>query len=361
MLAVGALAVGGAKLPWADFGIGTLGVGAEDCVSASVETPATRVADLGVTAETDGTVITLTSTDTGELHTLRYVQGEVTNIEGGGTSFLRQHEDGTYSFVMNDGTQVVFLMEAGIARIQSVAHPADGGDPNSSADCLSPTPRPSASWVSAPEPEPSWGGEIIAEPGVATSPFQCGFEFPAPVGSTGIITVGAPRWFSAGEAEAAIRSAFGDPESVKLAPSGADVPQVVYTSISTWPGGNYGGETGFTDPAEQQDLPTWTADGVVQIGGHVDGAQFVLEANDVVIATHSRDGSGAATQFLEPYDVGAGTLYGLDLTSGFDACPGVDPAILEGAQAVAVAGTKVVDSDGAEDGPYYAWHYITRA
>ena len=97
-------------------------------------------------------------------------------------------------------------------------------------------------------------------------------------------------------------------------------------------------------------------------GGLADGAQFVLAVDDTVVATYAWDDTGASgiTQYIDSYDGGAGTLYGLNLQAGFTACPGIDPAALVGAQPVAVVGTQALQ-DGVVTGPYYAWQFITRA
>lgn len=212
--------------------------------------------------------------------------------------------------------------------------------------------------ASTPAPSGAERPSVLA----GSSPFQCGFVFAAPEGSTGVITVGEPRWLTPGQADAAVRSFYGDHEEIELALSGSDVPILQFSSISTWPGGNYGGDVGPTDPAEHRGGFSYGADGATISGGYIDGAQFVLAADDVVIATYSPEdvaGNGRTQYVLHAGD-GHGTLYGLNLASGFTACPGVEPDALEGAQAVAVAGTMLVDGEKAVEGPYYAWRYVER-
>jgi hypothetical protein len=382
VLAVGALAVGGARLPWGGF-VG-LDVGAADCVTvgASMGTDAAPVgADVVYSAVVEVEYGTATvrvpgraTAEDPEALTVapRYIISYTIDgsVEVEAADGSRQVGDLTpdspLHFTGADGRDVSVQLspEGDVLSVRVEAQPGEAlpiEASSASTDCITPPPTPTASRSVESDPEPSWGGEIVAAPGAAVSPFQCGFVFPGPVGSTGVITIGEPRWLTAGGAEAAVRSLFGDPDSISLALSGDDVPLLVYSSISTWPGMNHGGEAGPSDPAESDGAMTFDVDGARVYGGFVDGAQFVLEADDTVIATYSREdvAAGGATQFIDSAGDGDGTMYGLNLVDGFTACPNVDPATLADAQPVAVAGTKSVEQETVA-GPYYAWRYITR-
>lgn len=398
LVAVGALTFGAASVPWNSFS--PLTPGAATCEPASAlssPSPTGSAAERAfiitvllpkgtlttiVTQESEGQTESVVTSETlqDETATLKLVNGTLLQDDGEGNFTELQRTDGVFTITFPSGAERFLTVDPAEGNEPGtepghVIYEANGTDlvidlareplapePSSSADADCVTPEPSSSPTPSPSssasPTPSAG--TLPEAVQGGSPFQCGFEFSGPAGSTGVITIAEPLWISAGSAEATVNSMYVDPDSNRFAFSGDDVPTVQYSSSSTWPGGNYGGEVGFTDPAELPDSFSYEADGEVIYDGVLSGAQFVLAMDDVVIATFaSEDGADSGvTQFLNSAGDGNGTLFGLDLTSGFVACPGVDPDSLDGAQAVAVAGAKLVGRDTV-DGPYYAWRYIT--
>lgn len=373
MLAVGALAVGGARLPWG--GIGAIAQpGAGGCVTpdaaastvsfgpegGAVVYSATVDIDNGQASVTVPGRDSFTDPDVPPRYVVTYESdGTVHVVPAEGEEVtLRVAQDAPAVFVGSDGRAVTIGLGPH-GDVMSVVVEAQVGDilpvasPSPSSDCVTPEPTDSAS------PAPSLDDEVVF---ADASPFQCGFVFDELDGSTGVITFEETQWVSSDEAAAAVRALHEDPASIPLGLSGEDVPVLTYSSTYLADRAFYASETGPTDPDEKAEAPYAEVNGEAIKGGFVEGAQFVLVSGGVVVATY--DGSSTAeygvTQYIDPFDIGSGKLYGLDLTLGFAPCTGVDPSQLEGAQPVAVAGTKFFDSDGNVDGPYYAWRFITR-
>lgn len=301
----------------------------------------------------------------------------------GHTSGAIQVEAVAVSQTDSSGETIVVTIEGegGVeASPDAVAEPSHGPEAVADDDCVAPSPSespvPSASASASAEPSPAAEPTVSDEPTLAptgpawwdkkpglpaaASPFQCDFEFPATVGSTGVITVGEPTWLSPAEADEAVAEPFAylSPDTPRF--SGADVPVVPFGSDEGWASANIrGGAANSHDPALLDHPAADQEPGDLTSG---DGAQFLLAVDGKVAATlAARQESTLSTpQWVDFTGAGSGILYGFDTTTDLTACPGVDAGDLEDADLVAVAGTVLFADDAVADGPYYAWRFIER-
>ncbi len=370
MLAAGALVIGGVKLPWGTFA-GPAGVGGVDCVTVTPSAAESIVYTETVAIEGGAASWAIPGRELEEAtrYTLTYpsdrVERGVTVTSPDGTPLeLEFDATGEATFVGEDGRVVVVTLSEGensiLTVVKSNANEVQAS-PSASADCVTPTPSPAVSAMPSPSPSPS-PSTSWSDAQDVSSPFQCGFEFPSSVGSTGPIAVEAVEWFAPEAAEERIRSQYADPEDALLQLSGDPVPVLVFSTTPSWASEREEWILIGGDPAVEGVGLFGTSNDPAATAGLVSGVQFVLESADKVIAVPDFTAlpSGVASQYFESNGRASARIYGLDLTVAFAACPGVDQADLAGAQAVAVAGTQGFDADGTIEGPYYAWRFITR-
>lgn len=370
MLAAGALVLGGTKLPWGTLA-GPASVGGVDCVPVSASPDENVVYSESVAIEGGAAAWEIPGRELEEAtrYTLSYpsdrVERGVTVTSPDGTPLeLEFDATGQATFVGEDGRVVVVTLSEGENTILTVvkSNATEGQpSPTASVDCVTPTPSPAVSAMPSPSPSPSpsisW-----ADPQEIASPFQCGFEFPSSVGSTGPIAVEAVEWFAPDAAEERIRSQYAYPEDALLQLSGDPVPVLVFSTTPSWVSEREQSILTGGDPAVEGVGLFGTGNDPAATAGLVSGVQFVLESADKVIAVPDFTAlpSGVSSQYFESNGRASARIYGLDLTVAFASCPGVDQADLAGAQAVAVAGTQAFDADGTIEGPYYSWRYIER-
>lgn len=376
MLTAGALVVGATHMPWGALGAAS-GVGGSDCVTPS---PSVGAPTYSVTIDTD--------------------QGSLANFDimypATGETILNgaRQTDGTYLFTDGHddplsavpGSAGFYSVElpSGVTSLEAtttLAYRSSTVETNylrvhvpelvmvstdltrrATGDCYTPSPTPSPTPSIAPSlsldtvlmPDPS----LAAKPDnvIGDSPFECGFEFPTESGGTEDLWIDGLTSVDGPAVEAAIRSGFADPAAVSIVTPVGPVPVVsVHFAVAADKGG-LRAMLGTNDPSIgtiKTDLAGTTTDTLAS-----EGATFVGTVNGRVVAKLAMPAEGSATaapiftDWRAPGD--ASLMYLLDQGAALTSCD-ANPVDFSSIDLFAVAGLVVMHSDGAVNGPTYAW------
>jgi hypothetical protein len=217
----------------------------------------------------------------------------------------------------------------------------------------------------------SSGSNSTVEPAPATSPFQCGFNFPSTSWSSGGMAIEDTGWLTSEEVLALLdrRINTNFDSSGKLVQS-EHVPVTVHVdstqllptfSLVDSAGSSVtGGYSGAEDPVVRAP----TIDGIngpagVHIKESTEGRTFVAVSNSVVIATITSPWEPEDAPPLTSTNTGLpDSLTLINPEGAFSACPGA--SLGSDYDVYAVAGRMTMDSDRVTTGPFYVWSEIAK-
>jgi hypothetical protein len=258
VLAVGALAVGGAKLPWGGF-VG-LDVGAEDCVTLEASAPIVASGVSAMPSLEDGQVDSsfVVSTMDGEQSVTVLMRGAVPVLVDATTARIETLSDGSYGVVFADGTTmrldlrfddgglsavyyapVIPQDDQGVSFAPEIGGPTSGAameaaSPSLSLDCVTPTPRATSSHVSPEGPDPA--ADI---PG---SPFSFGTALETEEYRSEKLFIDTVEWVPVDQMNRRLELGYGETEGV---PRALGAGPVVTVEVVDRVGG-FSGVTGAT-------------------------------------------------------------------------------------------------------------------
>lgn len=340
--------------------------GADPALDWTLEVP--------VMVQDDGERYQLSSA-TGATVTVFVEDGQLFVNEPGGFSGLRAR-DGVYSVPLSDGSEVSVEVDAESGGIVVMSTPDVGtmsiadhaelsfatptATPQPTVTCITPeptataTPRPTRepsadpSASVSPTPAPTAEPSAEADPATASSPYQCGFEFPEPERGSEQWGITRVAWLSADETVRQLRDSFGDVDAVwdDEVPSRVLRIDVDGTLLT----GDVPGESGTFEPGASGS----------QLSRHAPfestSISVVAVQRGEVVATidpkYPERQKGLIADRDEPGAAAHAWLFDLrDLTD----CPGEDA---DGFDLYAVSAAAAVAPDGTVTGPFYAWKLV---
>ena len=404
MLAVGALAVGGARLPWATLS-GGLNVGAGDCVTASPsgatgtgpsaaaapEPMSAHSATLEIKSDEQG-LVTVHHLDSDEQFTIDARDGAFEFIgDHGVLATLAGDEDmATVTFLSGEVYDVVVEREGdALASVAVTPHgggevvgivweangdvlgpvkfddgtgsaapqpPAASLSPSPSVDCVTPSPSSGHTATPAPSPSPESSQESVV------NPFVIGTVLPTEEQGSDDLFVATVEWLTPEQVNSQLSANDQDSPDAPRAMGSDPVPQV--TIIDRMGGLTdtdlAGGVGGPLDPEVliERGVGTYSNPGAI----FVQGASFVAVQDGVVVGVveFREDWNPYQPVMLEP----SGEL-GLDILATF---LNPDGAFFDASgvpvagdyDIYVVAGAGVFDESGNYSGSAYAWKKLDK-